>query len=86
MSICNLSIILFWSQLWGACTDISHPAETESFRAEVRTGPRNCQQAGRAPGPSPADTVEAVAFVASDRAAFITGELLNVAGGAYMRS
>jgi NAD(P)-dependent dehydrogenase (short-subunit alcohol dehydrogenase family) len=36
--------------------------------------------------PGPADIAEAVAFLASDRAAFITGEVLNVAGGAYMRT
>ena len=33
-----------------------------------------------------ADIAEAVAFLASDRAAFITGEVLNVAGGSYMRN
>jgi NAD(P)-dependent dehydrogenase (short-subunit alcohol dehydrogenase family) len=27
-----------------------------------------------------------VAFLASDRAAYITGEVLNVAAGAYMRN
>jgi len=36
--------------------------------------------------PGPADIAEAVAFLASDRAAFITGEVLNIAGGAYMRN
>jgi len=35
--------------------------------------------------PGPADIAEAVAFLASGRAAYITGEVLNVAGGAYMR-
>jgi NAD(P)-dependent dehydrogenase (short-subunit alcohol dehydrogenase family) len=35
--------------------------------------------------PGPGDIAEAVAFLASDRARFITGEVLNVAGGAYMR-
>jgi NAD(P)-dependent dehydrogenase (short-subunit alcohol dehydrogenase family) len=32
------------------------------------------------------DNAEAVAFLASDRAAFITGEVLNVAGGSCMRT
>ena len=36
--------------------------------------------------PRPEDIAEAVAFLASDRAAFITGEVLNVAAGAYMRN
>jgi 3-oxoacyl-[acyl-carrier protein] reductase len=36
--------------------------------------------------PGPGDIAEAVAFLASDRAAFITGEILNVAGGSYMRN
>ena len=36
--------------------------------------------------PGPADIAEAVAFLASDRAAYITGEVLNVAAGAYMRN
>ena len=31
------------------------------------------------------DIAEAVAFLASERAKFITGEILNVAGGYYMR-
>jgi enoyl-[acyl-carrier-protein] reductase (NADH) len=34
-----------------------------------------------------ADSVaEAIAFVASDRGRHITGEILNVAAGAYMRN
>jgi NAD(P)-dependent dehydrogenase (short-subunit alcohol dehydrogenase family) len=33
-----------------------------------------------------ADVVEAAIFLASDRASFITGEILNVSGGFYMRN
>lgn len=33
-----------------------------------------------------ADIAETVAFLASDRARFITGEIVNVSGGAYMRN
>ena len=36
--------------------------------------------------PDAADIAESVAFLASDRAAFITGEILNVSGGSYMRN
>jgi NAD(P)-dependent dehydrogenase (short-subunit alcohol dehydrogenase family) len=36
--------------------------------------------------PGPADIAEAVAFLAPDRAAFITGEVLNVAADANMRN
>jgi 3-oxoacyl-[acyl-carrier protein] reductase len=36
--------------------------------------------------PGTADIAEAVAFLASSRAAFVTGEVLNVAGGSYMRN
>ena len=33
---------------------------------------------------APEDVADAVAFLASDRARFITGEALNVSGGARM--
>ncbi|HEY4850738.1 MAG TPA: SDR family oxidoreductase [Streptosporangiaceae bacterium] len=54
----------------------------------------NAELLGRLPGtvgplgglPGASDIAEAVAFLASDRARFITGEVLNVAGGAYMRN
>lgn len=36
--------------------------------------------------PSAADIAEVVAFLASDRAVHITGETVNVSGGAYMRN
>jgi NAD(P)-dependent dehydrogenase (short-subunit alcohol dehydrogenase family) len=36
--------------------------------------------------PDTSDIAEAVAFLASERARFITGEVVNVAGGAYMRN
>ena len=59
----------------------------------VVKGTDNAELLARMPGtvgplgelPGPADIAEAVAFLASDRAAFITGEVLNVAAGAYMR-
>jgi 3-oxoacyl-[acyl-carrier protein] reductase len=35
--------------------------------------------------PDAADIAETAAFLASDRARFITGEVINVSGGAYMR-
>jgi len=35
--------------------------------------------------PTADDIAEVIAFVASDRAAHITGEIVNVSGGAYMR-
>ncbi|HLY33614.1 MAG TPA: SDR family oxidoreductase [Jatrophihabitantaceae bacterium] len=36
--------------------------------------------------PDTSDIAEAVAFVASQRGRFITGEVINIAGGAYMRN
>jgi 3-oxoacyl-[acyl-carrier protein] reductase len=36
--------------------------------------------------PDTSDIAEAVAFIASPRARYITGEVINVAGGAYMRT
>ncbi|HVM67355.1 MAG TPA: SDR family oxidoreductase, partial [Acidimicrobiales bacterium] len=36
--------------------------------------------------PTADEIAEVIAFVASDRAAHITGEIINVAGGAYMRA
>lgn len=36
--------------------------------------------------PRAADIAEAVAFLVSDKAAHITGETVNVCGGAYMRN
>ena len=36
--------------------------------------------------PDSSEIAESIAFLASDRARHITGEILNVAGGAYMRS
>jgi NAD(P)-dependent dehydrogenase (short-subunit alcohol dehydrogenase family) len=36
--------------------------------------------------PSAQDVAEAIAFAASDRARFITGDVINVAAGAYMRT
>jgi 3-oxoacyl-[acyl-carrier protein] reductase len=36
--------------------------------------------------PDTSDIAEAVAFLASERARFITGEVVNISGGAYMRN
>lgn len=36
--------------------------------------------------PDTSDIAEAIAFVASGRARYITGEVINIAGGAYMRN
>jgi 3-oxoacyl-[acyl-carrier protein] reductase len=36
--------------------------------------------------PGTADIAEAVAYLASERSAYVTGEILNVSGGSYMRT
>jgi 3-oxoacyl-[acyl-carrier protein] reductase len=36
--------------------------------------------------PDTSDIAEAVAYLASDRARYITGEIVNISGGAYMRN
>ncbi len=61
------------------------------------SAPGGSAPGGSAPGGSAAVTstlkscrisvmMQSRAFLASDRAAYVTGEVLNVAGGAYMRN
>jgi 3-oxoacyl-[acyl-carrier protein] reductase len=56
-------------------TDVQHPDMVPSAVAAAPLGAL----------PHADDIAEAVAFLASDRARFITGETLNVAAGAFMR-
>ena len=53
----------------------SRPEQAEAMRAEVPLGRHATVD----------DIAEAVAFLASERAAFVTGESLNVSGGWYLR-
>jgi hypothetical protein len=69
----------------------AHPSSEPEF---AFGGLFSCRQAGQASGRAPPDrSVTCLAgrhrrggLPASDRAAFITGEVLNVAAGAYMRN
>lgn len=56
--------------------DVLHPEIAEAELPKVPLGRHSTVD----------DITNAVAFLASDRAAFITGEILNVAGGAYLRT
>jgi NAD(P)-dependent dehydrogenase (short-subunit alcohol dehydrogenase family) len=56
-------------------TDVHHPDMVASAVAAAPLGAL----------PHAEDIAEAVAFLAGDRARFITGETLNVAAGAFMR-
>jgi NAD(P)-dependent dehydrogenase (short-subunit alcohol dehydrogenase family) len=56
-------------------SDVLHP---EILEDAMRTSPMGGL-------PHADDIAEAVAFLASERARFITGETLNVAGGSFMR-
>ena len=56
-------------------SDVLHP---EILEDALKTSPMGDL-------PHATDIAEAVAFLASDRARFITGETLNVAGGSFMR-
>ncbi|HEX5268374.1 MAG TPA: SDR family oxidoreductase [Acidimicrobiales bacterium] len=53
----------------------SRPEQAEAMRSDVPLGRHATVE----------DIAEAVAFLASDRAAFVTGESLNVSGGWYLR-
>jgi 3-oxoacyl-[acyl-carrier protein] reductase len=58
-------------------TDMTRDVPAEAIAAMIAQTPLH--RAG-----SPRDVAEAVAFLASDRASFITGEVLRVNGGLYM--
>ena len=51
---------------------------------ELRSMPDTTGPLGEVPHAT--DIAETVAFLASDRARFVTGEIVNVSGGAYMRT
>jgi len=52
--------------------------------AELLSGPNLVGPLGELP--TAADIAETIAFAASDRARLITGEVINICGGAYMRN
>jgi 3-oxoacyl-[acyl-carrier protein] reductase len=58
-------------------TDMTKDLPAEALKAMVAASPLGRAGTGR-------DVAEAVAFLASDRASFITGETLRVNGGMYM--
>ena len=64
-----------------------HAKGMREYGTRVVAGVTPGKGGGEADGVPVYDSVaEAVAFVASDRARHITGEILNVAAGAYMRN